>query len=110
MKFLGFLSLICLLFFAIVRADPVAPIDVRVSQPDGTTFVVIPRGDEYSAWTETLDGHTVVKRNDSWFYAENDEEGELRATRFLVGDLSANELQALPLNVRPMPNPCSVHK
>jgi len=63
--------------------------------------MVTPRGDEYAAWTETLDGHTVVKRNDTWFYAEKDAAGSLKATSFRVGDLSPSELQAMPLHVIP---------
>ena len=91
-------------------ADPVAPMEIKVSQPDGTTFVVIPRGDEYGSWTETSDGHTVVRKNDTWFYAEKDGAGRLRATSFRVGELSPAVLQAMPLHVKPMPGPCSLRK
>jgi len=93
-----FLTVFCLEF---AWADPAAPIEIELRQPDGKTFIAIPRGDEFTSWTETLDGHSVVRDRNTWFYAEKDNAGELRATLFRVGDLSSTELQAMPLHVRP---------
>ena len=31
-------------------AAPAAPVEIELVQPDGTTFMAIPRGDEYANW------------------------------------------------------------
>lgn len=97
--------LLSLIFSASVWAAPAAPIEVELSQPDGTTFTVVPRGDEFANWIETTGGHTVVKLNDTWFYAEKDNAGALRATNVPVGSLSLIELQSMPMHLSPEPDP-----
>lgn len=96
--------MICL-FCTNLWAAPAAPVEIELIQPDGTTFTAIPRGDEYASWVETLGGHTIVKINDTWYYAEKDGEGKLRATNARVGDLSQFELESMPLHLAPKPVP-----
>ena len=37
---------------------------------------------------ETTDGHTIIKENGAWYYADKDKEGRLISTGALVGSLS----------------------
>jgi M6 family metalloprotease-like protein len=98
---LTFATLCCSNAFAV----PAAPVEFDLTQPDGTVFTAIQRGDEYANWIETLEGLTVVKVMDTWYYAESDNQGGIRATTMRVGSLSAAERQKLPLHVAPLPHP-----
>ena len=42
-------------------AGPASPEGVEVRQPDGTSFQLRIRGDEFCSWHETSDGYAVVK-------------------------------------------------
>lgn len=84
---------------------PAAPIEIEITQPDGTTFIAISRGDEFANWMETKSGHSIVKKNGTWFYAEKDNEGNLRASNRAVGSLSPEELQAWPKHIAPDTDP-----
>ncbi len=55
-------------------AAPAAPVDVILTQPDGTTVPVRPFGDEWANGYETHDGYVVVPDRASgyWHYAEHD--------------------------------------
>jgi len=86
-------------------AGPAAPLEFEIHQPDGTTFIAIPRGDEFSNWTETLQGHSIVKVIDTWYYAEKDLSGELIASPDPVGGLDPAALRTLPLHLAPDPDP-----
>jgi M6 family metalloprotease-like protein len=104
-------TLVFILFYALCTnlwAGPAAPLVVVLSQQDGTTFNAIQRGDEYRNWIETLDGHTVVNDNGTWFYAESDQAGGLRATSHAVGSTSPAVLQSIPLHVAPERDPESL--
>ncbi|MFC1777576.1 M6 family metalloprotease domain-containing protein [Pseudomonadota bacterium] len=96
--------ILLMLLSANLYAVPAAPLRLKVTQPDGTTFTAIPRGDEYANWIETSDGHTVIRVDETWFYAEKDDAGALRATTNRVGSLSASELQAMPRKLSPTPD------
>ena len=80
---------------------PAAPIVVTLSQPDGTTFEAICRGDEHTARMETLQGHTIVQKSGEWFYAVKGRDGSLQASRSSVGSLSRGRLNQLPKHVSP---------
>ncbi len=97
-----------ILFWHNVYAAPAAPLEFELTQPDGSTFTARARGDEYSNWTETSEGHTVVKLGDSWFYAEKDNAGELRASSNQVGTLTALQKLQLPKHLAPAINPADL--
>lgn len=103
------LVFIFLLSSALLSADalgaPAAPRPFDLQQPDGTKFSAVLRGDEYASWTETTDGHSIIKVDGAWFYAESDNAGGLRATKHLVGSLSPSQLSAMPLHLAPSPDP-----
>src|SRR5688572_19913608 len=58
---------------------PVAPVEVELSQPDGSTFEAVPWGDRSQHGYETPEGHTVVRATSGeWRYADGREaDGEL---------------------------------
>ncbi len=86
-------------------AAPAAPIEFELTQPDGTTFTAVARGDEYANWTETLDGHSIVKVGDTWYYAERGSAGQLRAGTVAVGELNAIQRRQLPRHLAPEVDP-----
>ena len=53
-------------------AVPADPNPREVTQPDGTTFQLRLRGDEYFSWHETVEGYTVAKDSADgfWKYAQ----------------------------------------
>ncbi|MCL4691081.1 MAG: M6 family metalloprotease domain-containing protein [Candidatus Hydrogenedentes bacterium] len=86
-------------------AAPVAPIVISVQQPDGFSFDVRPRGDEYVSWTETLDGYTVVKEGDTWYYAILSADGTLVASSNAVGPTPPATRSTLPKHLHPPVDP-----
>ena len=59
---------------------PVAPMVVTLEQPDGTTILTRPWGDEHLSGYETVDGFTLIQTdNGEWQYADV-KAGELVAT------------------------------
>lgn len=48
-------------------AVPARPVPVEVTQPDGSTLVLTPRGDESFHYLQTNDGYLVRQDNDGWF-------------------------------------------
>jgi len=106
--FTSLIFIFCLVFSVNLWAGPVAPIVLELSQPDGTKFSAVARGDEFANWMETLDGHSIVKQNDTWYYAGKDSSGKLISTGAPVGSLSADELRLLPLHVMPDKDPESL--
>ncbi len=52
-------------------AAPAAPVDIPITQPDGSTFTARAWGDEWQHGMETLDGYTIVRDDSSgyWVYA-----------------------------------------
>jgi M6 family metalloprotease-like protein len=76
-KYLLSLGAICLafaaslLFTARVAASPAAPLEIMLTQPDGSTFSARQWGDEWNNGTETLDGYSIIRTPDGWWvYAE----------------------------------------
>jgi hypothetical protein len=76
------------------RAAPVYPREVTLRQPDGTTFIAIPFGDEWANGLRTLQGHLITKdMTGQWVYARP-RDGRLEPTGRVVGRDSP-PLQAL---------------
>ncbi len=53
------------------QAAPAAPVDIPITQPDGSTFTSRVWGDEYQHGMETLEGYTILKDEQTgyWIYA-----------------------------------------
>jgi len=100
-------ALLCI-HSALLMAGHAAPVVFELEQQDGTTFNAIRRGDEYRNWIETLDGRSIVEVNGTWFYAERDSSGKLKATIHVVGSTSAADLKSIPLHVAPLRDPDAV--
>jgi len=76
--------------------SPVAPIEVTLTQPDGTRFKARPRGDEYGDWMETLDGRTIVQKDGEWFYAVAGPDGSVAASTASVNSVFGKALDMYP--------------
>ncbi|HQN43891.1 MAG TPA: M6 family metalloprotease domain-containing protein [Anaerolineaceae bacterium] len=103
----------------LAAAAPAAPIDITLTQPDGSTFTARQWGDEWSNGMETLDGYTIMQAADGWWvYAAVDGGALVPALtdngRLVVGlaeppasalhlrpDVSYPESLNLPLQVEP---------
>ena len=91
-------SVVFLLFVPVgaVKAVPVAPDKVSLTQPDGTVIVVSPFGDEWYSGYE-YEGFTIVQDNTSgyWVYAERDRTGALSPGQTKVG-IEKPQIELLP--------------
>ncbi len=79
--FLIIIGLIFLLssFVIAIPADP--NFSFEITQPDGKKVTLKPAGDERFGYYQTLDGYTVIKSSDGWYYyASLDNQGTLTAT------------------------------
>jgi M6 family metalloprotease-like protein/MYXO-CTERM domain-containing protein len=97
-KYMFFLFLVS--FLAEVHSMPVLRKKVRFTQPDGSSFVAIPYGDEWQNGYETEDGYTILldKNTGYWVYAVRTEQGELVKSDRIVGI----SLPELPQHLRPV--------
>ena len=55
-----------------------------ISQPDGTQLTITLHGDEHISWLTTSDGTMVVETPKGYFVASIEDNGRLKATRFLA--------------------------
>ena len=60
-------------------AGPAIPVPLDATSPDGTSFKVWIRGDEFQSWIESEDGYSIVKNPITryWEYAEKAPDGSL---------------------------------
>ena len=80
-----FLFLLLISFNQIAFGIPAYPFPVAVIQPDGTTIVIIQKGDEHVKWAQTIDGYSVM-RNKSGIFEY--------ATLSLANDMIPSGIQA----------------
>lgn len=92
-----------------VSAAPAAPVDLTLTQPDGTTFTARQWGDEWQNGFETEAGYTILQDSDGWWvYATVAPDGALSSTaaegagRLLVG---VDSPEGLPQHIRPANEP-----
>ncbi len=64
----GSLWVICATLWLPAFAGPANPEPVAITQPDGTVFQPITRGDEFQGWMETADGYTVLRNPATGFF------------------------------------------
>jgi len=88
-----------------VSAAPAAPIDLQVSQPDGTSFTARQWGDEWQNGMETAAGYTILEGEDGWWsYAVLEDGGALGPARQAGGErllVGIDSPEGLPLHIRP---------
>ena len=78
---IGLLFLCCTLFAAPAKRGV-----VLMTQPDGTTFQAILKGDEFVNVKTTLQGHAIVQEEDGWWcYAVFSPDGSRHSTGVRVG-------------------------
>ena len=94
--------------FAVPAFDKV----IILTQPDGSTFEAIQRGDEYANWMETAEGYSIVQSEGDWYYAVLDETGQLIPSTHAVNSRSRSfpvgiepHLQPAPQVERPLRTP-----
>ena len=69
-----------------VWAGPVMNTVVTYSQPDGSTFSAIIKGDEWTKIRTTASGHVITKDSDGWWcYGIYDTSGRIQSTGYPVG-------------------------
>lgn len=94
---------------AIFYARPAYQGTTRVVQPDGSGVTIRLVGDEYLHYNITLDGYSLVRRDDgAYVYAQMNEDGQLEATDLLAHDAverTAKERDYLEKVGRLMPQP-----
>ena len=73
------LALACAaLFIGRVQASPAAPVEILLTQPDGSTFSARAWGDEWNNGVETLDGYSILRIPSGWWaYASLQADGAL---------------------------------
>src|SRR5690606_707946 len=80
-----FLALLFLLSLSLpVCAHQVAPVEVTLTQSDGTSFEAPAKGSIDGRWLETAGGYTVVERKGTWFYAQEAGDGSLEPSHLKV--------------------------
>jgi M6 family metalloprotease-like protein len=70
-----------------VVAAPPAPIELPITQPDGSVIQVRQWGDEWQHGYETTDGYTLIQDSSSgtWLYAARQSDGSLAAAQSAEG-------------------------
>jgi len=84
-------ALLCAALFSvqILLAIPALDRPFEVEQPDGTAITLRLIGDEWYQFHQTTDGFAVVRDDEGWWvYADLDDVGQYRASKFRVGDRS----------------------
>ncbi|MDE5575321.1 MAG: M6 family metalloprotease domain-containing protein [Bacteroidales bacterium] len=78
-------AILCVLafFFAwnMLMAVPAIKKPITVKQADGTTITIYLRGDENTKWHESLDGYSLMKVENQFYYAVLDKDGNMVASK-----------------------------
>ena len=82
------------------EASALANVAFETVQADQSKINLVFRGDEHFHWYEDFDGFTVVLNSGEYFYADIDENGELIATQWLVGEVDPYAVE-LTLGILP---------
>ncbi len=98
----GLASIVIVGIAALAGAVTVDPQPSTFIQPDGSTIVLIPVGDEFNQYWELPSGHTVVRDPTGWWrVATLDAEGRLVASPDRHDGPSAQRTARLPRHLRP---------
>ena len=84
------LTIMAMLYgIAIFYARPAYRGTTRVSQPDGSSVTIRLVGDEYLHYNTTVDGYSLVRRDDgAYVYAKKNNEGQFEPTALLAHDVN----------------------
>ncbi len=100
-----FLCLIFLISFCEIYAVPANPKPQQITQPDGSIVTLSLKGDEFTHITTTIDGYTVVKNSDGFYYYAVLSNGSLEPSSFTAhnadarSSLETNFLENIPQNL-----------
>lgn len=86
MKLRSILTILISLLSFTANATPARKGIIPLTQPDGTTFNAVFKGDEFGHIKATSDGHAIIQGFDGWWhYAVYDKEGKKCDTGWRVG-------------------------
>lgn len=87
-KVMKSLLLLCLFTFLplTTQAAPAWPFPFKVKQPDGTVLTVRLHGDEHFNWVTTTDDILLTTKDNAYYVAKIDDDGQLKATTLLAHD------------------------
>ena len=78
-------ALILLVTISITWAVISVPYPIILTQPDGTTFQAMLKGDEWQNWYETVDGYTIMQDDSrEWVFAKDVRDGKLISSDIVV--------------------------
>ena len=84
-----------MIFLPELSGEPASKTRLTFLQPDGSTFAVVSKGDEWLKVTMTADGCAIVKDKDGWWcYGTYDDEGLIVNTGYHVGQAPAEIIAA----------------
>lgn len=100
MKHKTILIILSLLFFFQANAGPARKGLLPLTQPDGTTFNAIFRGDEFFRIKTTADGHAIIQDEEGWWcYAYFDADGSRYSSGRRVGTEVPADILAESMNI-----------
>lgn len=95
MKIKTFIYILLLLLTTAAHARPVRPGKYTFTQPDGTTFAAVCRGDEFTKINTTSSGEAIVRDADGWWnYAHYESDGRLVSSGCRVGTPASPDVLA----------------
>ncbi len=108
--------ILALLFITHAQASPAAPVDIPLTQPDGTIFTARQWGDEWNNGYESVEGYSILQMEDGWWvYAAAQADGGWgpaldagQARRVGIDSPNGLPLHLRPPNLLPNPNSASV--
>ena len=95
-----FLTFLLVISCLAASAAPARRGTVILSQPDGTSFKALIRGDEFMKIKTTDSGHAIIQDSEGWWcYAAYDSSGARRSTGFHVGEDVPSDILSTSLQI-----------
>lgn len=101
MKLKGFIITLLILIMALPSmAVPARRGPHRLVQPDGTSFIAILQGDEFTRIRKTEQGHAIIQDSDGWWcYASFDSQCRRHNTGWRVGSQAPQDVLSASRNI-----------
>ena len=100
MKHKTILTLFALILSLSALAGPARRGPIPLTQPDGTTFNALFKGDEFMKIKTTEDGHAIIQEEDGWWcYAWFDQEGKRYSSGHKVGGSTPSDILARSMEI-----------